>query len=575
MSVSRLFSIIGDGNVRRNMTSLNIASRASMKSAQVIACSNLDSIDAALAEVRPESSVCVFAAVTELIIMAEDCGTVAATVDTALLAFKSKIEAFCKVKPDLHVVVSPPLYRHQPFWYQRHLPQIADFFSGILSDAKPENLHMMPSFNTQELNPDGVHLNPVSGLHFVLHLFDQAELIMQNLVSTPNAQLVRVQEACRRQDDRLTFIEQRHARLDRRADLRAASDAEFRDWVTNRNEEDWLTIQGAPRLSQKGRSEWQVAAKKQVTDIIKLVFNIHKVHLSFKVLYVKNPIPFRTTGQTILNVRMNSVEASERVRETYSGFFRKNSPIKLPGSLKGVSIHNKVTLDTRIRISILHALGSVYTETNPRSRYKVRGFESRPLLMTIPAPDDTTSRVRVYNFIEAACNLNGGLSDESLMKIHQKIGTHHDGQLQTLFVILDDDQRERIESLLKERNARGREKDHRDRSGGRKGPRGGEGAVSTSGTVSGFGSGMEVSSLLALPPPPPPLEAPGDSRVKSKRHRSRSRSPSPRRGSKRHRSTSRERKKKSRSKPKKKRHSSSSGSSSDTASRSRSRTNEK
>ena len=34
--MSRLISIIGDGNVRRNMTGLNVASREAMKSAQVI-----------------------------------------------------------------------------------------------------------------------------------------------------------------------------------------------------------------------------------------------------------------------------------------------------------------------------------------------------------------------------------------------------------------------------------------------------------------------------------------------------------------------------------------------------------
>ena len=55
------------------------------------------------------------------------------------------------------------------------------------------------------------------------------------------------------------------------------------------------------------------------------------------------------------------------------------------------------------------------------------------MLMTIPASDDTSSSVRNYNFIEAASKLDGSLSDESLMNIHQIIGTHHDGMLQTLF----------------------------------------------------------------------------------------------------------------------------------------------
>ena len=46
MSSHRLFSIVGDANVRRNMTGLNIASRATMKSAQIIDCVQISGLDA-------------------------------------------------------------------------------------------------------------------------------------------------------------------------------------------------------------------------------------------------------------------------------------------------------------------------------------------------------------------------------------------------------------------------------------------------------------------------------------------------------------------------------------------------
>ena len=52
MSSDRIFSIIGDANVKRNMTQLNVASREAMKSAQVIECISLSTLDAALQEVR-------------------------------------------------------------------------------------------------------------------------------------------------------------------------------------------------------------------------------------------------------------------------------------------------------------------------------------------------------------------------------------------------------------------------------------------------------------------------------------------------------------------------------------------
>ena len=65
--MSRLVSVVGDSNVRRNMTSLNMASRESIKNAQIIDCANISSLDSALASVRKESSLCIIACITNFI----------------------------------------------------------------------------------------------------------------------------------------------------------------------------------------------------------------------------------------------------------------------------------------------------------------------------------------------------------------------------------------------------------------------------------------------------------------------------------------------------------------------------
>ena len=83
--MSRLFSIVGDSNVRRNMTGLNIASREAMKSAQVIDCELISSLEAALAEVRAESTICIVAAITGFLLSPGDCGTVSSTIDPVLV----------------------------------------------------------------------------------------------------------------------------------------------------------------------------------------------------------------------------------------------------------------------------------------------------------------------------------------------------------------------------------------------------------------------------------------------------------------------------------------------------------
>ena len=52
MSLSRAFSIIGDRNVRDHMTSLNIASRDAMKTAQILACPSLANLGVVFSEIR-------------------------------------------------------------------------------------------------------------------------------------------------------------------------------------------------------------------------------------------------------------------------------------------------------------------------------------------------------------------------------------------------------------------------------------------------------------------------------------------------------------------------------------------
>ena len=91
MSVSRLFTVIGDSNVRDNMTSLNMASREMMRHAQLIACPSLSGLGTALAEVRAESNVCVFAGMTQLLLSTEECSTIYATIDPVLASLKEEL----------------------------------------------------------------------------------------------------------------------------------------------------------------------------------------------------------------------------------------------------------------------------------------------------------------------------------------------------------------------------------------------------------------------------------------------------------------------------------------------------
>ena len=101
--MSRLVSVVGDSNVRRNMTSLNMASRESIKNAQIIDCAIISSLDSALASVRKESSLCIVACITDFLVMAGECGTILSSIDPVLASFSQKLTSFCSSRQSLQV----------------------------------------------------------------------------------------------------------------------------------------------------------------------------------------------------------------------------------------------------------------------------------------------------------------------------------------------------------------------------------------------------------------------------------------------------------------------------------------
>ena len=394
-----------------------------------------------------------------------------------------------------------------------------------------------------------MHLNPVSGLHYVLHLFDQTGSILSSLASSGDKQLALVQEQVRHHEDRMSFLEVHHVGLRNQLATKVAVDAEFGDWIQNKNEEDWLVIQNLRRLSGVSDKNWPEAVKRQVTECINLVLHTNRTRLDFEVMLVTNPFRHRTTGPTLNNVRMDSCYTSKRVREIFSGFFRRNRPAKLPPGLKGLSLKNKITLETKVRIAILHQFGSRYKDTNQGGDYRVKGFDPRPTLTTFP-PRSAGSRPRTYNFIQAVTTLPAVFTDEHLTRIYQVVGDRFRGKLQSLFVVLNDDDHDRCLELVKAHFSRSQPSGSGHPGAASSGPS--SATLQSAGLVHGFGAGMDAEAgllaSLASPPPPPadpvfPNETDAsrahDRRVLKRREDVRLPTPDPdRRGHKRHHQSS-------------------------------------
>ena len=363
------------------------------------------------------------------------------------------------------------MFRKQPSWYQQNLPQVASRFSAILGTDRPPNLNLLPSFSSHDLLPDGVFLSPVSGLHDVIHLFDQTEALLTSQELSGPAQFLEIKESVRHHEDRMVFLESNASEMQKRVSRKIAIDSEFNDWVTNKSDEDWMVVRGLPRLASMDSKEWQSAARRQVADMIKQVLKANKTSLDFMVLYVGNPLRHQT-GPTLYNVRLDSVYASKTVRELYSGFFRANRPVPLPANLKRVEVRNKITLETKIRISIMRQIGSIWKESNQGSSFKVQGFAPRPVLVTTPARG-SSERQRSYTFIQAVTSLNTDFNDEHLTMIFQNVKNHHQGSLRSLFLVIDDDDRERCLQLVQA---------HQASQAQRRGARPGGSTITTSGS---------------------------------------------------------------------------------------------
>ena len=148
----------------------------------------------------------------------------------------------------------------------------------------------------------------------------------------------------------------------------------------------------------------------------------------------------------------------------------------------------------------MQQLAANYLASNPGSTVGVRGYGHRPLLDISPAPPPSGSggatstssrgtrpsgRSRTFSFVEAVTSLPAILSDESLAKVFKIVGTHHPGELRQMFVILNDDDRDRCQELA------------RQPRGPRVHPTSGSSALVTSGFTSGDWSVESVGSAFA------------------------------------------------------------------------------
>ena len=433
MSQARVFTLLGESNVRSYITKTSVRANPLMKSAQVLPCGNLSIFGDMLSKVRPESNMCIVACVSCFLTKAGGPDVVSQRVSPIFSEIRELLDQACADHPDRFYLLSPPMYRTAPVWYREGLPEILTTFSQMMLDDKPANLLLLSSFPTPVFGEDGIHLTPYSGLEYMMHLFDNSEEAVSSLDSSVEANQLKSSESTRVLEDRVTAIEQDHRRLNRVVENKIAIDAEAADFLINERMEDFFVLVGLKKISSDlvGKA-WQDQAMKDVKWFVKLLMG-----KSMEVVYVKNATARHKNAEVTYNVQMRHVADSSAIRTKFGGYFVGGD--HRPQNMKPYSVRNRVTPETKVRLSIVQVIARRYKTSNPEAKVKVIGYDPRPLLKITPSSDVADRRTREYNFIDAVKAFPTNFSKDDLDFILKKVNPKLCGQLRSLFIVLSDD----------------------------------------------------------------------------------------------------------------------------------------
>lgn len=444
MAQLRVFSLLGDSNIRNNVNQTACRANASIKASQVLFCGHFETFGDSLKKVRPESNVCIVACITNFL-TSIDGPSVSQRVQPVLQDVREVLLEVCGANAACEFFLSPPMYRSAPVWYREGLPEVLTIFSQTLGRDLPGNFHLLPSFATPEFAPDGVHLTSYSGLEYLLHLFESSSEILERSPELGDVS-VRTCETTRALEDRMMALEQDHRRLNRIVDNKIAIDSEQSDFRQNERFEDSFVIAGLPRISDDlvGK-DWQVQAIKNVQAAIKALMG-----RQMSIVFVQNSTKRYQGAEVTYTVRMAEISDSRAIRDKFGSYFLGGKGDRRPEGIKGFSIKNRVTPETLTRISIMKLIAKRYKDSNPGSRVQVIGYAPRPLFKYTPASNASDRRPRVYNYIETVTKMPTNFSESEVEPILRRINPEMSGRIRSTFIILSDDH---FKKLLKERKA--------------------------------------------------------------------------------------------------------------------------
>ena len=435
MSQARVFTLLGDSNVSKNINKTTCRANPVIRSAQILTCGHLGIFRESIQKMRPESNTCILSCLTNFLTGADGPDSVSQRIDPVLQEIQAILFDVCKSSPEKLFLISPPMYRASPVWYREGLPEVLTTFSQVLNQDKPPNLLIMSSFPTPSFQADGVHLTPYSGLEFLIHLFDGATESIERLSLPPEAGATKACESTRVLEDRVMALEQDHRRLNRVVEHKIAIDSEEADFRENVSHLDTFMLAGVPLLPQDlvGKP-WQDQAQHDVQDFIKKLMG-----KELPIVFVSNATQRYKDAEVTYAVRMKNISDSKAIRDKFGSFFL-GGKVQKPEAMKPYSVRNRVTPATTVRRVLLQVLARRYKASNPGSKVQVIGYEPRPKLKITPAPTASDKRIKNYFFVEAVRTLPTNFTDSELEFIYKRVSLQFLGKVRSLFICLSDDE---------------------------------------------------------------------------------------------------------------------------------------
>ena len=182
-------------------------------------------------------------------------------------------------------------------------------------------------------------------------------------------------------------------------------------------------------------------SKKAISDFIQVidhegVYDLGYIrHLNFKL----------KAARQILEVTMGSESQAKNLRKAYGAKVKTWRETKnFLEEVKGISVGPALTLATRVRIAILHALAKEIKATTEETDAWVIQHVARPVLKLERTQKDKTQTNLTFGFAQAIAHYqqelsHANLSTQDLYDAYSIAGTRFGREIGHYFVVLDED----------------------------------------------------------------------------------------------------------------------------------------